>query len=223
MFLQHVSEMLDEHFPGVDIKIFYLCKSNLVPLLSPQALRESNYGVISVCRPLECERILREIGAKWNGLIWIAEDVAMLDASMDVVTSRLVRVYVKEGKSVRHWMGDLIDEYFRVHRVGAKMVGDELWETQERQLPHVAARPTLPPMAKVTPHHPYSFPTSSTPLPLHLPSPSTSLLPLAIPNTQIAAISLTSLIVFIQLQMSYPNSLYCFLPQTASSLIASTF
>ena len=116
--------MLEEHFPGVDIKVFYLCKANMVPLLSPQALRESNYGVISVCRPLECERILREIGAKWNGLIWIAEDVAMLDAS--------------------------IDEYFRVHRVGAKMMGDELWETQERQLPHVAARPTLPPMAK---HH----------------------------------------------------------------------
>ena len=142
--------MLEEHFPGVDIKVFYLCKANMVPLLSPQALRESNYGVISVCRPLECERILREIGAKWNGLIWIAEDVAMLDASMDVVTSRTVRIYVKEGKSVRHWMGDLIDEYFRVHRVGAKMMGDELWETQERQLPHVAARPTLPPMAK---HH----------------------------------------------------------------------
>ena len=161
----------------------------MVPLLSPQALRESNYGVISVCRPLECERILREIGAKWNGLIWIAEDVAILDASMDIVTSRTVRIYVKEGKSVRHWMGDLIDEYFRVHRVGAKMMGDELWETQERILPHVAARPTLPPMAKVTlpTPPPPPPPLSSSPPPPPLPpppllsSPPSSSLPSSLP------------------------------------------
>lgn len=147
--LEHVRDMLAEHFPGVDAKVFYLCKTNLVPLISPQALRDGNFGVVSVCRPLECERLLVSLGAKWNGLIWVAEDTAILDASMDVVTSRRVRTHVRESKSVKHWMGDLIEEYFRQHRVGAKMNGDELWEHRERHLPHVPARLVLlPPMAK---------------------------------------------------------------------------
>lgn len=146
--LQHVAEMLTEHFPGIDVKVFYLCKSNVIPLINPNALREGNFGVICAVRPLECERMLLSLGAKWNGLIWVAEDTAILDASMDVVTSRQVRVHIKENKSVRHWMGDLIDEYFRLHRVGAKMNGEELWEVQERHLPVIASRPTLPPMSK---------------------------------------------------------------------------
>ena len=32
--------------------------------------------------------ILKTLGAKWNGLIQCVEDTAVLDASMDVVTSR---------------------------------------------------------------------------------------------------------------------------------------
>jgi hypothetical protein len=82
--LQHCREMLTERFPDIEIKIVYLCKENMVPKISPQAMRAESFGCISVCRPLECDRIRNTLTSKWNGLIWVAEDTAILDASMDI-------------------------------------------------------------------------------------------------------------------------------------------
>ena len=54
-------------------------------------------------------------------MIWVAEDTAILDTSMDIVTSREVRLKVRENKSVKHLVGDLIDSYFKQHKIGAKV------------------------------------------------------------------------------------------------------
>ena len=48
--LQHCRETLTEGFPGIEIKIVYICKENMVPKISPQAMRQENFGCISVCR-----------------------------------------------------------------------------------------------------------------------------------------------------------------------------
>ena len=72
-------------------------------------------------RPIECERIKSTLTSKWNGTLWVAEDTAMLDTSMDIVTSRDVRQKLKENQPVRHLVGGLIDEYFKKHLIGAKV------------------------------------------------------------------------------------------------------
>lgn len=56
--LQHCRAILTEEFPAEEIKIIYLCKENMVPKISPSALRHENFGCISVCR---CEGDLNEL------------------------------------------------------------------------------------------------------------------------------------------------------------------
>lgn len=48
--LQHCRAILTEQFPDEEIKIIYLCKENMVPKISPAAMRQQNFGCISVCR-----------------------------------------------------------------------------------------------------------------------------------------------------------------------------
>lgn len=78
-------------------------------------------AVLTDVRPIECERIKSTLTSKWNGTLWVAEDTAMLDTSMDIVTSRDVRQKLKENQPVRHLVGGLIDEYFKKHLIGPKV------------------------------------------------------------------------------------------------------
>jgi hypothetical protein len=54
------------------------------------------------------------------------EDTAILDASMDVITSRKVRDKMKLGHSVEQLVGDKINDYVQIHHLGAK-VGSLVW------------------------------------------------------------------------------------------------
>jgi len=93
--LEHTHKMLSTHFPQIEIKVLYLAKANAVPKIDPLVLKKANSGVVCVCRATEFDTIRRSLGAKWNGLISCIEDTAVLDASMDIVTSRKVREKVK--------------------------------------------------------------------------------------------------------------------------------
>ena len=141
--LQHTKDSLEQQFPGIEIKVLYLCKPNVVPLLSPQSLRQEGFGVVVPCRATEYDQLKAGLSAKWNGLIWCVEDTAVLDASMDVVTSRKVRDKVRAYGSVEALVGTAIDQYFRLHNIGAKMNGAEEWTDEEKKLPEVTARPFL--------------------------------------------------------------------------------
>ena len=70
---------------------------------------------------MECDRAKSSLHSKWNGIIWIAEDQAIIDRSMDISSSREVRFNIKANKSVKHLVGNLIDSYFKYHRIGAKV------------------------------------------------------------------------------------------------------
>jgi hypothetical protein len=75
--------------------VIYFAKGNHIPKLSPQALRQQNFGCICVCRAPESDILRASLTGKWNGIISVAEDNAILDASLDVVTSRKVRDKVR--------------------------------------------------------------------------------------------------------------------------------
>jgi len=142
--LDHTSRMLQHNFPSIDIRVFYLCKSNAIPLLSPPVMREGNYGLICVARPQESEQLRNALGARWNGLVQIADDTAILDASMDVVSAKKVRDRLKAGQSIKPLVGAQMAEYFDIHRIREKMMGREEWEPEEKQMPQISSR-NLPP------------------------------------------------------------------------------
>jgi hypothetical protein len=97
----------------------------MLPTLSIKALKTHNYGGICVCRTKEFDEIQIYLEKKerevWRDVIFIAEDRAILDASLDVISSKKVRQVAKNNEPLEHLVGGTIAEYFRVHHIGPKV------------------------------------------------------------------------------------------------------
>lgn len=98
-----------------------MTKPNNVVMLSPQALRSQSFHVIAVCRSYETDALRSQLGSKWNGIITVVEDSAILDASLDQVTSRRVRDKIKLGESVEQLVGSKINDYVIANRIQQKV------------------------------------------------------------------------------------------------------
>jgi hypothetical protein len=119
--LEHTSEMLKAQIPSVEIKVLYLCKGSLVPKLSPQVLKDNNYSCVCVTRPPESDTLRASLSSRWNSAIYIVEDSAVLDASLDIVSSKKVRERLRNGESVHHLVGNRIADYCNNNKIGAKV------------------------------------------------------------------------------------------------------
>eukprot|EP01036_Dinobryon_divergens_P034476 gene34476-44550_t len=83
-YLETKQGFVVDHFPDTDIKVLYLCKPNLVPKLSPDAMRSKSYGLKIKAGEnvshLVGEKIndyvtINRFGAKMNGLEeWSSEE-----------------------------------------------------------------------------------------------------------------------------------------------------
>lgn len=119
--LDHVGDLLKTMLTGIDVRIVYLCKSNLIPKLSADTLKSKQYGCVCVCRAPESDNLRNALGSKWNGVIHIVEDNAILDTSLDVVTSRGVREKIKAYEPIDNLVGDTVNAYVETNRLGAKV------------------------------------------------------------------------------------------------------
>ena len=119
--LEHTSKLLKANFPEINIRVLYLCKGSLVPLLSVQSMKSGNFGCVSVCRAPESENLRNSLGKRWNGVIFIAEDSAILDASLEAVSSKKVREKLKNGDSVEHLVGNTVVDYIKFHKIDLKV------------------------------------------------------------------------------------------------------
>jgi nicotinic acid mononucleotide adenylyltransferase len=138
--LDHVFEALKQQFPEIEIRVVYLCKPNIVPKLSPDLLRTKQYICVTVCRAPESDNLRSSLGSKWNNLIHIIEDNAILDSTLDVVTSRGVREKIQRGEAIDTLVGDTVNNYVIIHRLGPKMMGSEEWTEEEKTMPVIASR-----------------------------------------------------------------------------------
>lgn len=138
--LEHTARRAHSEFPGFNIKIMYLCKHNMIPNLSAKALKQSNYGVVCVCRAPESDMLRSSIGHEWKHCLWVAEDTAIIDASMEKVSSRNVRAAVREMKPLEHLVGKVVSDYFKANKIGQKMNGSEKWSKEEKYLPKILSR-----------------------------------------------------------------------------------
>lgn len=57
----------------------------MVPNLSAKALKQSNFGVVCVCRAPESDLLRSSVRNEWKNCLWIAEDTAIIDASIEKV------------------------------------------------------------------------------------------------------------------------------------------
>jgi nicotinic acid mononucleotide adenylyltransferase len=119
--LEHVQLMVNAEFSSYNVKIMYLCKANVIPNISAKAMRQNNYGAVCVCRATEYDQAALSMRNEWRGVLWLAEDTAILDASMETVSSRKVREAIKKNSPLEHLVGGVIAEYFRVNRIPQKV------------------------------------------------------------------------------------------------------
>ena len=123
--LDHVQSVLSSHFPNVNIKLFYLSKPNFVPKLSIEGMKKNGFSCICVCRAPESDYLRSSLGSRANGVVYVAEDTAILDASMDQVSAKKVRDKLKAGKDVEDLVGHAINEYILHHRIAQKVFKTE--------------------------------------------------------------------------------------------------
>lgn len=57
----------------MEIKVLFVCKPNMVPKLSPVALKDANFGVVTVCRTHESDTLRNALTSKWNGVITVGK------------------------------------------------------------------------------------------------------------------------------------------------------
>jgi len=138
--LDHANEILKNNFNDIEIKLVYLCKANFIPKLSADSLKTKGYNCVCVCRSPDTENLRVTLGSKWNNLIYLVEDNAILDNSIDIVTSRKVRDKIKAGETIDNLVGDVVSNYVNNQRIGLKMNGIEEWNEEEKSLPKLASR-----------------------------------------------------------------------------------
>lgn len=67
--------------------------------LNPVMLRAGGFGVITVCRPLEKERLLKELSPSFRNIAILVEDATILSAELEKTSSSMVRI---QRPRVRH-------------------------------------------------------------------------------------------------------------------------
>lgn len=61
-----------------------------VHYLNPAMLRDGGFGIITICRPLEKEKLLKELSPRFQNLAIIVEDSTILTAKHEKISSAMV-------------------------------------------------------------------------------------------------------------------------------------
>ncbi|CAM9123895.1 unnamed protein product, partial [Choristocarpus tenellus] len=132
--LEHVRDVLHDTFPGLlaNITILYLCPASQVLKLNPTLLRVGGFGIITVCRPLERERLIQQLSPPFARIVHVVEDLAILSAELEKTSSTAVRACLKEGKLVDGMVGRAVAHYIKDHRLADKISGKQRWSNEVR-------------------------------------------------------------------------------------------
>jgi hypothetical protein len=84
-------------------------------------MKKNGFACICVCRAPESDYLRQSMGSRSNGVVYIAEDTAVLDASIDKVSAKMVRDKLKAGKDVEDWVGHAVAEYLKFHGIADKV------------------------------------------------------------------------------------------------------
>jgi nicotinic acid mononucleotide adenylyltransferase len=133
--LEHTRTFLQETFPteSQDLLILYMVKSSQILTLNPEYLRAGGFGLITVCRPVEMDRLKLELSqAVFSDIVFIVEDNAVLSTDIERVTSATVRQALMSAQPVRTLVGNGLERYMKEMKVGEKLRGDQKWTIEDK-------------------------------------------------------------------------------------------
>eukprot|EP00904_Undaria_pinnatifida_P000741 jgi/Undpi1/10668/HiC_scaffold_29.g13117.m1 len=87
-------------------------------------LRTGGFGVITVCRPLEKERLQKELSPSFRNLAILVEDSAILSAELERTSSTM-------GKSVEGMVGKAVARYIRDNDIAQRVSGKHKWTVED--------------------------------------------------------------------------------------------
>jgi len=131
--LDHVQTLFDSCFPGLPIKIILLCNPSVLVKLSPDDLRDHNYGCLCICRPQETDQLMDTLGSRWRNVAYVVEDAAILSRELEATGSRRVRETAMAGGKVEAMVGAPVANYIVKEKLGNKMAGRERWNVRDKE------------------------------------------------------------------------------------------
>lgn len=138
--LNRARDLMSERCPqeAATMKILYLCKASQIPTLHPGLLEEGGFGIITVCRPIETERVLKELSGpsfeSLRALTYVVEDTAMLSKALDKTSTASVLARMREGQGVEDMVGGPVARYIAQHHIAEKVAGKERWTLEDKTI-----------------------------------------------------------------------------------------
>ena len=92
-------------------------------------LKDAGHECITICRPQEHKRLLRQMGNRWRNVAHVVEDNALLSVELESCCSSKIRHALMSGDFdaiATNVPGATLD-YIKYHRLAQKMSGIQDW------------------------------------------------------------------------------------------------
>jgi len=135
--LDHIRQLFEQRFPNIaaPVRFVLLVAPDQLLRLNLDELRDSGHECITICRPLEYERLLAQMGTRCRHFAHVVEDDALLSTELESTSSSKLRQFLIAGKikAVMSKAPRSVVEYIKWHRIPQKMSGNEKWTKWDKQ------------------------------------------------------------------------------------------
>mmetsp|Transcript_31107 Transcript_31107/g.93253 ORF Transcript_31107/g.93253 Transcript_31107/m.93253 type:complete len:436 (-) Transcript_31107:337-1644(-) len=129
--LDHIRQLFEQRFPGLNapVRFVLLVTPDELLRLNLGELKDAGHECITVCRPQEHERLLRQMGTRWRNIAHVVEDNALLSADLESTSSGKLRHALISGKlnTVASKLPGVVLSYIKHHQLAEKMSGKVSW------------------------------------------------------------------------------------------------
>ena len=144
--LEHVGELFASTWPSLSIKIIVLASPNRMLKLSPPDMLNKGFSCLTVCRPQETDRLVKQLGSRWKNVAFVVEDAAILSAELEKTHSPGVRAALLKGDStkaasmreIESMVGPGIAKYVAKTKLCEKRSRRLKWSETDKQALHLA-------------------------------------------------------------------------------------
>lgn len=134
--LDHIRQLFEQRFPDlvVPVRFVLLVAPEQLLRLNLGELKDAGHECITICRPQEHKRLLRQMGNRWRNVAHVVEDNALLSAELESSCSSKIRHALMSGdfdEIATKIPGATLD-YIKCHHLAPKMSGIEEWTRWDR-------------------------------------------------------------------------------------------
>lgn len=129
--LDHIRQLFEQRFPDLmaPVRFVLLVAPDQLLQLNLGELKDAGHECITICRPQEHKRLLRQMGNRWRNVAHVVEDNALLSVELESCCSSKIRHALMSGDFdaiATNVPGATLD-YIKCHRLAQKMSGIQDW------------------------------------------------------------------------------------------------